>query len=56
VNKHVFSWYNDNNDKEQGIRNQVEGKFGQGKNAYNLNFAALMQQENLKAGLHVLCL
>jgi len=22
---------------EQGIRNQVEGKFGQGKNAYNLN-------------------
>ena len=23
--------------KEQGIRNQVEGKFGQGKNGYNLN-------------------
>ena len=23
--------------KEQGIRNQVEGKFGQGKNAYDLN-------------------
>jgi len=22
---------------EQGIRNQVEGKFGQGKNGYNLN-------------------
>jgi len=22
---------------EQGIRNQVEGKFGQGKNSYNLN-------------------
>ena len=23
--------------KEQGMRNQVEGKFGQGKNGYNLN-------------------
>jgi hypothetical protein len=22
---------------EQGIRNQVEGKFGQGKNGYNFN-------------------
>jgi transposase, IS5 family len=25
--------------REQGIRNQIEGKFGQGKNAYNLNRA-----------------
>ena len=35
--KHQTPYWKRKQKKEQGIRNQVEGKFGQGKNGYNLN-------------------
>ena len=35
--KHQTPYWKRKQKQEQGIRNQVEGKFGQGKNGYNLN-------------------
>jgi hypothetical protein len=42
--------------REQGMRNQIESKFGQGKNAYHLNRVRPEQKESAKIGLLALCL